>query len=410
MGKYDPLFHHLSARTENELLMAFADIEAIIGAPLPESARQHQAFWARAKPTDSHVWAHAWQAAGFRANARLESGTVTFIRHLPSLLDQLYPQDRETVMSLVESAGIDVEEWRYSQSGILDEPQSNPNYCYNWSFGSPTEGYVLCVWHEHLSIKDGEVIYRSDIPQLLKTLERELSAGGLTSGQRERLVKHRRRALAFAAAVQASANGAPVQLIINAGDLRALEEGLSKSSRVEERMLDGEDWYVHTLSADEYLLVRGRPRADLMQGEVSYPEPPDDPGEDDAWREGQIRIRRGQAEFRRRLLEVYGGQCIVTGTAMPELLEAAHIIPHSEGKDYTGGNGLLLRADIHTLYDLHLLSIDGGGMVHLSSALEKLPEYKVHKKQLVIPSGGALSTKLASRHARFKAKEAARKG
>ncbi len=90
MGKYDPLFHYLSARTENELVMAFADIEAIIGAPLPDSARQHLAFWARAKPTDSHVWAHAWQAAGFRASVRLEIGQVTFTRHVPSLLDQLY--------------------------------------------------------------------------------------------------------------------------------------------------------------------------------------------------------------------------------------------------------------------------------------------------------------------------------
>ncbi len=222
-------------------------------------------------------------------------------------------------------------------------------------------------------------------------------------------MKHRRRALAFAAAVQASANGAPVKLIINAGDLRALEEGLSRSSRVEERMLDSEDWYVHSISAHEYLLVRGRPRADLVQGAVAYPEPPEDPGEDDAWREGQIRIRRGQADFRKRLLEVYDGRCIVTGTAMPELLEAAHIIPHSEGKDYTGGNGLLLRSDIHTLYDLQLLSIDGGGMVHLSSALEELSEYRDFKKQVVIPSGGALSTKLASRHRRFLEREKTRR-
>ncbi len=72
----------------------------------------------------------------------------------------------------------------------------------------------------------------------------------------------------------------------------------------------------------------------------------------------QIKIRRGQPRFRQKLLKLYENTCIVTGCRIPELLEAAHILPHSEKNDYSLSNGLLLRADIHTLFDLGMIAID----------------------------------------------------
>jgi hypothetical protein len=48
----------------------------------------------------------------------------------------------------------------------------------------------------------------------------------------------------------------------------------------------------------------------------------------------------------------------VTGSQVVDLLEAAHIKPYRGEKDNNLTNGLLLRADIHTLYDLDLLGID----------------------------------------------------
>lgn len=71
-----------------------------------------------------------------------------------------------------------------------------------------------------------------------------------------------------------------------------------------------------------------------------------------------IRLRRGQAAFRDVLLEEYEGACVVTGSTARPVLEAAHIVPFSEGGATHPANGLLLRADIHTLFDLRLLSID----------------------------------------------------
>jgi len=77
---------------------------------------------------------------------------------------------------------------------------------------------------------------------------------------------------------------------------------------------------------------------------------------DHVWR--KILPRRGQGEFRRQLLAAYGGRCAVTGCDVADALEAAHIVPHGENPDQEVRNGLLLRADIHTLFDLHLLRID----------------------------------------------------
>lgn len=72
----------------------------------------------------------------------------------------------------------------------------------------------------------------------------------------------------------------------------------------------------------------------------------------------QVKVRRGQPRFRLMLLKLYNNTCIVTGCKITQLLEAAHISPHSAGSDYRLSNGLLLRADIHTLFDLDMLAIN----------------------------------------------------
>jgi hypothetical protein len=70
-----------------------------------------------------------------------------------------------------------------------------------------------------------------------------------------------------------------------------------------------------------------------------------------------IRIRRGQNKYRKALLRIYENKCAVTGcTALP-LLDAAHINPYAEGGEYETCNGIILRTDIHTLFDEGLLMI-----------------------------------------------------
>jgi len=71
----------------------------------------------------------------------------------------------------------------------------------------------------------------------------------------------------------------------------------------------------------------------------------------------QIVQRRGQPAFREQLLDAYGCTCAVTGCNAKAALEAAHIEPYSGPSSNCVSNGLLLRSDIHTLFDLGLIAI-----------------------------------------------------
>ena len=71
----------------------------------------------------------------------------------------------------------------------------------------------------------------------------------------------------------------------------------------------------------------------------------------------QIKARRGQAKFRNDLLARYGNRCLVSGCSVVDVLEAAHIHPYRSDADNDPENGLLLRCDLHTLFDVDLLAI-----------------------------------------------------
>lgn len=71
----------------------------------------------------------------------------------------------------------------------------------------------------------------------------------------------------------------------------------------------------------------------------------------------QIRQRRGQYNFRNQLLESHP-VCAVTGCVLIDILEAAHIDAYRNDTHNHISNGLLLRSDIHTLFDLDLCAIN----------------------------------------------------
>ncbi|USR41215.1 HNH endonuclease [Ectopseudomonas hydrolytica] len=72
----------------------------------------------------------------------------------------------------------------------------------------------------------------------------------------------------------------------------------------------------------------------------------------------QIWDRRGQQKFRQELLHLYEKKCAITGCTTVAVLEAAHITPYADEQHYDVQRGLLLRADVHTLFDLAVISID----------------------------------------------------
>ena len=68
--------------------------------------------------------------------------------------------------------------------------------------------------------------------------------------------------------------------------------------------------------------------------------------------------RLGQQSFKAVVLDSYHRRCAISGTHIPPVLQAAHIRPVTRGGEHRLDNGLLLRPDIHTLFDCGDLGVD----------------------------------------------------
>jgi hypothetical protein len=71
-----------------------------------------------------------------------------------------------------------------------------------------------------------------------------------------------------------------------------------------------------------------------------------------------IENRRGDAQLREVLLKAYGGRCAITANSAECNLETAYIIPDRGELTHSPSNAILLRADLHNLFDLGRLAID----------------------------------------------------
>lgn len=118
----------------------------------------------------------------------------------------------------------------------------------------------------------------------------------------------------------------------------------------------------------------------------------------------EIQTRRGQADFRKKLLKSFSSKCCISNCDVESVLEAAHITPHAEQADYDISNGLLLRADLHTLYDLNLLGIDEGGKVHITGALCSSEYFKYHNKKISTNITPNMKARLSSRFRKHQSK------
>lgn len=58
------------------------------------------------------------------------------------------------------------------------------------------------------------------------------------------------------------------------------------------------------------------------------------------------------------MLERYGEACVFTGPQPPGALEAAHLYLYSKNPEHDVRGGLLLRSDLHALFDRCLITID----------------------------------------------------
>jgi putative restriction endonuclease len=81
--------------------------------------------------------------------------------------------------------------------------------------------------------------------------------------------------------------------------------------------------------------------------------------------------RLGQGTFRAMITDAYGRQCAITRERALPALEAAHIRPFTETLTHRVGNGVLLRSDVHRLFDAGYITITPDYWVEASSRMRE---------------------------------------
>jgi len=98
-----------------------------------------------------------------------------------------------------------------------------------------------------------------------------------------------------------------------------------------------------------------------------------------------IRARRVQSFFRAAVLTSYHHRCAISGLAVPELLNASHIIPWSVdvGRRADPGNGICLNALYDRAFDRGLITLDEDLRVLVSDRLRRDDPWPLHRAVLV---------------------------
>ena len=101
------------------------------------------------------------------------------------------------------------------------------------------------------------------------------------------------------------------------------------------------------------------------------------------------KVRLGQGAFRILIMDIYNKKCAITGEKTLPVLEAAHIKPYAQAGSHFTSNGILLRCDMHKLFDSGYLTITTDCKIEISKRIREEFEngkeyYQYHGKNLAI--------------------------
>ena len=114
------------------------------------------------------------------------------------------------------------------------------------------------------------------------------------------------------------------------------------------------------------------------------------------WRDTQQVIRQGQADFRKELLVAYAGKCAITGYDIELALDAAHLRKYNGKHTNIVQNGLLLRKDLHKLFDHGVFGIRPDDLsVVLNSRARNSRYAELANMRLRLPSNRHVGPNLA---------------
>jgi putative restriction endonuclease len=105
-----------------------------------------------------------------------------------------------------------------------------------------------------------------------------------------------------------------------------------------------------------------------------------------------VRPRLGQGAFRVLVTDLYQRRCAVTQERTLPALEAAHIRPYHDGGEHEARNGLLLRRDIHSLFDSGYVTVTPKLRFEVSRRIREEFEngrhyYALHGQPISAPEG-----------------------
>jgi len=171
-----------------------------------------------------------------------------------------------------------------------------------------------------------------------------------------------------------------------------------------EELLNKSEPEIH-LGTSTFLIFPGQRCGTLEWVDKNYPQDPISV----PWHDSrnfmtyyQVLAKPEQRWFREQVMAIFASTCAVTGCKTEEVLEAAHIRPVSEGGSYAPDNGILLRRDIHRLFDRNLLAIHPGSLeVKIAKSITDA-YYKEYRETLVeLPPGGPEKSSFSDRWEKF---------
>ncbi len=147
----------------------------------------------------------------------------------------------------------------------------------------------------------------------------------------------------------------------------------------------------YTLESDEgrYLFdAVNRSQTDRMLEQLVAADSPREQGKEQ--RRVWTLLRPGQGYFRSAVASAYDWRCAITRERVLPALEAAHIVPFAEKGPNEPCNGLLLRADIHNLFDQFYVTVTPDMLFRVSKKVKQDFEngrdyYRLHDQKLYVP-------------------------
>ena len=137
----------------------------------------------------------------------------------------------------------------------------------------------------------------------------------------------------------------------------------------------------------------GKYRPGDFKAEIENPIMAEEGGNDRYGSKILVKVRHGQGAFRVLITDTYHRKCAISGERTLPVLEAAHIKPYEKSGPHLISNGLLLRADIHKLYDKGYLTVTDHYKIEVSSRIREEFEngrdyYRYHGKNLLLLPAG----------------------